>query len=593
MKKFSSKIMATIIAFILISIVSISLLFYFRAKYIINRISEENLLNAVNANAVRPEAEIDGVIRLSMHMENIIRNNGDREQIENEISAAVHESGQKSGWVIFDPKVIKGGGMIGFQVMNGKLIRFSADDAHALGLDKPIRQTNAYRNGEDWTKPYHVKYWGEDVITYSRRIEKNDRVIGLAGGEFFVDDIRTEINKLRLSDAGYYVLLDSNFNMIYQSDKHICDLDTVRSNDDKALAAKISKDEKKADVVYYLRDGQKEVMAYAKLTNGWILAAFPCRQEMFMNLHELKNTVVIIAFIILLMGFAVSYFLAKSMTAQIVYIKNAALEMAGGNLDAHIKISSKDEIGLLAEAFESMAANIKQKQSELIQHNEVLEKINIRLHDEIDKKNSIQLELNLIQEELEEKVKERTHELQLANEKLYEMSLIDGLTGVANRRYFDEFYDKEWHRALREQETLSIIMIDVDHFKLYNDAYGHQVGDDCLRIIGEALKDSLRRDTDLVARYGGEEFVVVLPNTDFKGAFDIAESIRSRIENLKMKHSMFADRENVTVSLGVIVDVPAMYSNKKDFLKAADNALYEAKRRGRNCIVMAERSSGS
>ncbi|MFH2074289.1 MAG: diguanylate cyclase, partial [Pseudomonadota bacterium] len=167
---------------------------------------------------------------------------------------------------------------------------------------------------------------------------------------------------------------------------------------------------------------------------------------------------------------------------------------------------------------------------------------------------------------------------------LRDQSMRDGLTGLANRRHFDEYLEREWKRALREKAPLSIIMCDIDFFKSFNDTYGHQSGDDCLQAVARVLEQGLRRPLDVAARYGGEEFVVVVPGTPLPGALAVAESIRSGIEALAIPHASSSAAPVVTISLGVASVVPAPDSAAADIVSAADQALYRAKDEGRNRI---------
>jgi diguanylate cyclase (GGDEF)-like protein len=168
------------------------------------------------------------------------------------------------------------------------------------------------------------------------------------------------------------------------------------------------------------------------------------------------------------------------------------------------------------------------------------------------------------------------HDLEEANARLQRLSMLDGLTGIANRRRFDEALDVEWRRALRSGAPLSLLMIDIDAFKPYNDAHGHQAGDDCLCRVGAILVESLHRAGDLVARYGGEEFVVLLPETDREHAAGIAEMLRERV----------AAGAPVTISVGVSTLVPELGGAAFVLIAEADAALYEAKRSGRNRVVV-------
>ncbi|MBU2027962.1 MAG: diguanylate cyclase, partial [Proteobacteria bacterium] len=169
---------------------------------------------------------------------------------------------------------------------------------------------------------------------------------------------------------------------------------------------------------------------------------------------------------------------------------------------------------------------------------------------------------------------------------LLRLSIHDGLTGIANRRHFDEFYQQEWKRALREETPLSLLLCDLDFFKNYNDTYGHQAGDDCLRAVAGVLQKGLRRPGDLAARYGGEEFIVVLPGTLREGALAVSESLRKAVEALAIPHSASAAASVVTICLGVSITVPGPGKSPADLLAAADRALYQAKEGGRNRVVI-------
>lgn len=174
---------------------------------------------------------------------------------------------------------------------------------------------------------------------------------------------------------------------------------------------------------------------------------------------------------------------------------------------------------------------------------------------------------------------------ELATE-LESQTLVDVLTGIANRRRFDLHLDDEFRRAKRNATPLSLIMIDVDYFKDYNDHYGHQHGDQCLVQIAGALSSVLKRSCDLVARYGGEEFTAVLPETNEDGAMQIAEAMRAEVEALNIEHARSGAADFVTISLGVSTLVPEHLSKTGNLIHAADRALYQAKRSGRNCVVM-------
>jgi len=187
--------------------------------------------------------------------------------------------------------------------------------------------------------------------------------------------------------------------------------------------------------------------------------------------------------------------------------------------------------------------------------------------------------------ELQAIVEERTRQLREANNKLERLATLDGLTGVSNRRHFDAFLEQEWKRTIRSQAPLSLIMIDIDFFKMFNDTYGHQAGDECLRQVAKVLQDTIPRATDLVARYGGEEFSVVLANTRAHDSANIAEKLRSNVELLHIPHKESKAVDHVTISLGVATSVPHKTSAPQSLIAAADQALYRAKEGGRNRVI--------
>ncbi|MDQ3279983.1 MAG: diguanylate cyclase [Acidobacteriota bacterium] len=186
---------------------------------------------------------------------------------------------------------------------------------------------------------------------------------------------------------------------------------------------------------------------------------------------------------------------------------------------------------------------------------------------------------------LEERVRERTAALDEANRRLETLSMTDGLTGLANRRSFDTMLGIEWNRACRSGEPLSLILADVDHFKAYNDTYGHQAGDECLRRVATAMQQTISRAGDVVARYGGEEFVVLLPATNAERAAANAERLRAAVIEAGVPHSGSSIADVVTISVGVATVVPTVQLERESLIRAADAALYRAKGEGRNRVV--------
>jgi diguanylate cyclase (GGDEF)-like protein len=176
-----------------------------------------------------------------------------------------------------------------------------------------------------------------------------------------------------------------------------------------------------------------------------------------------------------------------------------------------------------------------------------------------------------------------TRKLDAANQELQRLNSLDGLTGIANRRHFDELLVREWRRAMRQGSELAILMCDLDFFKQYNDAYGHLEGDECLRQVALTLVTSVDRGGDRVARYGGEEFIAVLPETTLAGAQFVAEKMRQAVSQLNLQHADSPFR-HVTLSIGIASGIPLPASEPQTIVGAADRALYQAKQEGRNRV---------
>ncbi|MDY6804476.1 MAG: PleD family two-component system response regulator [Cyanobacteriota bacterium] len=185
-------------------------------------------------------------------------------------------------------------------------------------------------------------------------------------------------------------------------------------------------------------------------------------------------------------------------------------------------------------------------------------------------------------------LQELANKLEAANHKLQELASLDGLTGIANRRRFDEYLDSEWRRLARESLPLSLILCDIDCFKLYNDAYGHQKGDECLKQVAQIIQETVQLQGSLVARYGGEEFAVILPNTEGYGASVIAEKMLLEVQNKAIRHEASTVSKYVTMSLGISNVIPNHESSEELLIAIADKALYKAKSQGRNRALFLE-----
>ncbi|WP_300670698.1 diguanylate cyclase [Desulfoluna sp.] len=201
---------------------------------------------------------------------------------------------------------------------------------------------------------------------------------------------------------------------------------------------------------------------------------------------------------------------------------------------------------------------------ELFRHKDALRKKTRELDQKL-------VELEELQQQLEE-----------TNEQLRLLSTTDGLTGLYNKREFDTFFDMEWRRGLRGRAPISLLLLDIDFFKAYNDTHGHAAGDDCLKMVAFAISDAARRHTDKVARVGGEEFAVLLPETEPEGARHVAERLRRAVSDLNVPHGASPTAACVTISIGIATMTPDLQHVQRDLFETADAGLYQAKETGRN-----------
>jgi diguanylate cyclase (GGDEF)-like protein len=223
------------------------------------------------------------------------------------------------------------------------------------------------------------------------------------------------------------------------------------------------------------------------------------------------------------------------------------------------------------------------------------------LESELERRRAAETELERVRADLENRVRRRTQALEqrndelsrlrlaleTANQRLKRLVAVDGLTGIANRRHFDRALERELRRTRREQQPLSLIFLDLDEFKRFNDTYGHACGDDVLRSVAHTLDETFRRGGDMVARYGGEEFAVILPGVDGRRAGLYAERLRRRIWRLNIPYGASQVTDRVTISGGVATAAPISVTSASELLLAADRALYRAKCLGKNRIVTA------
>lgn len=247
-----------------------------------------------------------------------------------------------------------------------------------------------------------------------------------------------------------------------------------------------------------------------------------------------------------------------------------------------IVLSSKEDPDTKSAAFDQGATDYLVKLPEKI---ELLARIRAHTKSYLAQKERDDAYLTM--KKMQQQLETMNVELARSNRELHRLSSLDGLTGVANRRQFDITLSQEWQRSIRSETPLSLIFADIDFFKRYNDHYGHQAGDDCLRKVADTLQLTVHRPADLVSRYGGEEFVMILPDTTEEGALAVAEKTLKSIIDLHIPHAASDIADHVSLSMGVATMYPKDGDPDEELVRAADQALYRAKGSGRNCIEVA------
>ncbi|MGX9566242.1 diguanylate cyclase [Pseudomonas sp. CFBP 5748] len=447
-----------------------------------------------------------------------------------------------------------------------KVFTYSGPDAlkletyefYARGFGTPTNDTLFTRMYWD----YSNNAWMTTIATADVADASGKHSI-LAAVDVLLDELMKRIAKPAMKGAySSLFIADGAGTLIY----HPAAMEEVKSSAGEASirSLKMAQDYPLLDAIADLTPGQARIvqtpdnivaMGFIPET-PWVLAVHYPRTLMIPAIFDNLLIVIVLGLLTLL----VEIFILRSILQKQVALPLARLIQATRQLGIgkerlrpqQLPTQSPDEIGELARAFANMAERVQDAQ-----------------------------------EHLELKVQDRTAELEKANRQLYELSNTDGLTGVANRRRFDEALVSEWRRGLRADTVLSLMLIDVDHFKKYNDHYGHQAGDDCLRSVARTLTDHAQRAGDLVARYGGEEFVLITTTANTEKALEHARAVCLAMESMALPHAT-SPLGMVTVSIGLAVMPFTKDGAVADLLKQADQALYNAKDQGRNRAVLAD-----
>ncbi len=302
----------------------------------------------------------------------------------------------------------------------------------------------------------------------------------------------------------------------------------------------------------------------------WVIVIVVPESDVMGRIQTGTRTTIAVCMGLVILVIVMNTWLSRRLLKPIQAMGRASQQITQGEVVKPIEDSDILEFSSLAGSFNHMSQEIQQSRQQLEDYSRSLaQKVADRTTE--------------LQQEVQHRAAAEAA-LQVANQQLRRLAYLDGLTQIANRRLFDERLQHEWLRLKREQLPLSLILCDVDYFKQYNDTYGHQLGDDCLRTVAQAIAACVRRPADLAARYGGEEFVVLLPNTDVAGAIAVAKTIQVAIKQQQIPHATSAVSQYLTASFGVASGIPTDTSAPATMLLDADRALYQAKLAGRDRI---------
>ncbi|NJL88681.1 MAG: diguanylate cyclase [Coleofasciculaceae cyanobacterium SM2_1_6] len=401
-------------------------------------------------------------------------------------------------------------------------------------------------------------------------------LIGVLATDFDLVDISSFLQSIVIGKTGQAFILERNYNLVASS--HPENLFTIDRGKTLRVRADQSKNSLIREAALNLRTIFPELEAVKKkeeliLTTGgkkfvqirpliqeegldWLLVVVIPKADFTKEIDRNAYITLGICLIIFLLSSLLSFTIYRQLSDWILRFSHAAQAISFGQLASPDPepVPRIRELAILARAIDQMRQ---------------------QLHDSFTT-------LETTNRDLEERVMWRTAELQEANQNLQYLATIDALTGAANRRHFNDYLEQQWRQALRYKHPLTLIICDVDCFKIYNDTYGHQAGDKCLQQVVAAICGVVKRPQDLVARYGGEEFAVILPDTHLEGARSMAMEIIKAVADLKIPNARSTVAPHVTISLGFCCVVPTLELSIDQLITTADQALYAAKEQGRN-----------
>lgn len=417
----------------------------------------------------------------------------------------------------------------------------------------------------------------------------SDKIKGVMAIDLTLEDISQFLSSLKISDSGRAFIIEKSGKMVATSTNNSLIRRGVQGNErlhysdslDPLIKATAAYIETKLDhfqhiestqqLIFNLKkdksDGITSQRHFVQVTSlegypglDWLIVTVIPESDFMSYIRSNTYMTLLLSSLALISAIVLGAVANRLVVDSVTRISDMAKEISNGQLLAIEQQPKIKELAIVTESINSMALQL-QASADNIEN---------------------------LESRWEERVEETTRNLKQVNQELRHLANIDGLTQIYNRYYFDLALERLWKETLRERGNISLIICDVDNFKLYNDTYGHLVGDECLKRIAQAINDNVNRNQDIAARYGGEEFVIILPRTNATGAVQIANRINSAVIRLNIPHNTSTVANHVTVSCGVASIAPNPNISPTSLIANADGALYQAKQQGKNCSFLAQ-----
>lgn len=437
--------------------------------------------------------------------------------------------------------------------LQGKeVLRVARQSVDIVRSGRDLSGTESFQRAKSGRHYRSPIYFRDGGLFMTMAVAVGSGAAGITVVEIDLEFLLDGISRIKVGTEGYAYAVDLDGRLIAHPDIGLVLRNTSFAELPQVQAAlHPTRDESRELKHAHNTNGEDVLTAFAAIQQlGWFVFVEEPLSEAYRPLYAQVARGVVVVLIGLLLALSASVAMARRMTQPICALQDGAALIGQGVLDHRISVKTGDELEDLADSFNKMAAQLQESYATL-----------------------------------EQKVEDRTRDLAESNHKLELLSTTDALTGIANRRRFDEVLALEWSRATRTGEPLALAMLDIDWFKLYNDTYGHQAGDACLRRVAQVLSESVCRGADLVARYGGEEFVFIAPATKPETALRLAQNLCEEFRAIALPHE-HSSYGFLTVSIGVASMIPEIKQNSKTLVQAADQAMYRAKELGRNTAIL-------